>query len=248
MTTQLDLFEGIILTSEQEQMITDFIAKKVKTSEEAFQENQLVQNMLMDAGFIPGEHFKNTFEKVVATNEVQLGYSFKGNNFTAKDVTFVSTEGGITLLSKSYDPKLDKIIDRDVRYFSREGDKFECSSLTGNFRKIKASTMLTKLQEQRSKAERNMVSHRQTTLAFAKAIDTLKSKFPNANILRIDDYDSNGRSYRTVKRIKAQFENGSFITFNISNDGSYRINKKYDASIVGLDSDQLMEHFTNQNK
>lgn len=248
MTTQLDLFEGIILTSEQEQMVTDFIANKAKSSEETFQENQLVQNMLIDAGFIPGEHFKNTFEKVVVTDEVQLGYSFKGNNFTAKDVTFVSTKGGITLLSKSYDPKLDKIIDRDVLYFSREGDKFQCSCLTGNFRKIKASTMLTKLQEQRANAENNMISSRQTNLAFAKAINTLKSKFPNANILRIDDYDRNGRSYRTVKRIKAQFENGSFITFNVSSDGSYRINKKYDAAIVGLDSDQLMEYFTNQNK
>ena len=151
-------------------------------------------------------------------------------------------------MSKRYDKELDKVVERNISYFLREGDKFECSSLTGNYRKIKPTTMLVKLQEQRKQAEANMIGNRQTNLAFAKAIDTLKSKFPNANILKIDDYDRNGRHYRTVKRIKAQFENGSFITFNVSNDGSYRINKKYDASIVGLDSDQLMEHFTNQNK
>ena len=245
--SQLDLFEGVILTQEQEKKVENFIQSQQDRSERQLIENENIQNALIEAGFIENIDFKNTFEVKTFTHDVTLGYSYNDSQFTT-NLTHVDTKGGITLLSKSYDPKLDKIIDRDVRYFSREGDKFECSSLTGNFRKIKASTMLTKLQEQRSKAERNMVSHRQTTLAFAKAIDTLKSKFPNANILRIDDYDSNGRSYRTVKRIKAQFENGSFITFNVSNDGSYRINKKYDAAIVGLDSDQLMEYFTNQNK
>ena len=247
--SQLDLFEGVILTQEQEQMITDFIANKEKNATRAFQENCLVQSILVDAGFVQGKDFKNTFEtKTVTADEVQLGYSFKGNNFTAKDITYVNTKGGITLLSKRYDKELDKVVESNISYFLREGDKFECSSLTGNYRKIKPTTMLVKLQEQRKQAEANMIGNRQTNLAFAKAIDTLKSKFPNANILKIDDYDRNGGHYRTVKRIKAQFENGSFITFNVSLDGSYRINKKYDAAIVGLDSDQLMEYFTNQNK
>ena len=62
MEMQLDLFEGVILTQEQEQMIKDFIANKEKNATRAFEENRLVQSMLVNAGFVQGEDFKNTFK------------------------------------------------------------------------------------------------------------------------------------------------------------------------------------------
>ena len=108
--------------------------------------------------------------------------------------------------------------------------------------------MLTKLQEQREQAEINMNHNRQTNSAFANAIDDLREKFPAANIFKFTDYEGYGRNFRSAERIKAQFENGSYVIFSVGLDGNYRIAKKYDASIVGLDSDQLMEFFTNQNK
>ena len=37
--SQLDLFEGVILTQEQEQMIKEFIADQEKRAEKAFNEN-----------------------------------------------------------------------------------------------------------------------------------------------------------------------------------------------------------------
>jgi len=48
--------------------------------------------------------------------------------------------------------------------------------------------------------------------------------------------------------LKAQFENGSYVTFNVSNDGSYRVAKKYDANFATMDSNEVMEFFKNQNK
>ena len=249
MTKQLDLFEGVILTQEQEQMIKDFIAKKYKNAEEAVVENSLIQKMLVDAGFVQGEDFKNTFKAdIITSDELQLGSSWIGNEFTAKDITYVITKGGITLLSKRYDKELDKVVDRDISYFSREGDKFECSSLTGNYRKIKPATMLTKLQDQREHAEYEMKTNRERNNAFDIAMNELKAKFPLADIFIIDDYDNYGRNYRSIKRIKAQFENGSYVTFNVSLDGSYRIAKRYDAEMVTMNADETLEFFTNQNK
>ncbi len=249
MEKQLDLFEGVILTQEQEQMIKDFIANKEKNVTRAFEENRLVQSMLVDAGFIQGEDFKNTFETVVIeADEVQLGSSWRDNEFTAKNITYVNPKGGITLLSKIYDKESDKVVNRNISYFSREGDKFECSSLTGNYRKIKPTTMLTKLQEQRESVEYEMKANRERNNAFNIALIDLKTKFPSTDIFIIDDYSGYGRNYRTYKRIKAQFENGSYVTFSVNADGGYKVDKKYDANFAAMDSNEVMEFFTNQNK
>ena len=249
MKMQLDLFEGVILTVEQEQMIKDFIANKEKNATRAFEENRLVQKMLVDAGFKQGKDFTNTFETVVVTaDEVQLGSYYRDNEFIAKDVTYVNTKGGITLLSQRYDTVEDKVVERGISYFTREGNKFECSTLTGNYRKIKPTTLLEKLQAQRIQAEYEMKAVRKDKIAFANAIEDLKEKFPTASVFAFDDYDRYGRNYRTIKRIKAEFPNGSYVTFNVGLDGNYRMNNRYDAAIKGMDMDQTMEFFTNQNK
>ena len=248
--SQLDLFEGVILTQEQEQMITDFIARKDKDAEEAFNYNRRLQSTLVEAGFKQGVDFKNTFKTVeVTADEVTIGSYYRGNQFEDKDDTYVNTKGSITLLSKRYDKELDKVVDRNISYLTLERDgKIECSTLTGSYRKIKATTLLTKLREQREQAEVNMISNRQTNLAFANAIDDLREKFPMAEVRSFDDYDNYGRNYRNVKRIKAEFANGSYVTFNVGLDGNYRMNNRYDAEIRRMDMMQTLEFFANQNK
>ena len=246
---QLNLFEGVILTQEQEQMVKDFIANKEKNATRAFEENRLVQKMLVDAGFKQGVDFKNTFETVeVTADEIELGSYYRDNQFTAKDITYINTKGDIYLLSKRYDREEDKVVDRNISYFTREGNKFECSSLTGNYRKIKPTTLLEKLREQRMGAESEMIGYRQTNLAFANAIEDLKEKFPMAEVRAFDDYDRYGRSYRTIKRIKAEFANGSYVTFNVGLDGNYRMAEKKDAEFRKMDMMQTLEFFANQNK
>jgi len=245
---QLDLFEGVILSQEQQEKVARFKEDKNKNAKNSSLKNQQIEGTLVEAGFVKGVDFENTFGTKVVTRDVELGYSFNDTNFTAQDVTYTSTFGGVSFLSKRYDKEQDKVVNTQIKYFDFQGGKFECSSLTGNYRKIKASTLLTKLQEQREQAEINMNHNRQTNSAFANAIDDLREKFPAANIFKFTDYEGYGRSFRSAERIKAQFENGSYVIFSVGLDGNYRIAKKYDASIVGLDSDQLMEFFTNQNK
>ena len=246
--SQLDLFEGVVLTVEQQEKVARFKEDKNKNAKNSQLKNQQIEGALVEAGFVKGVDFENTFETKVVTRDVELGYSFNDTNFTAQDITYTSTFGGVSFLSKRYSKENDVINDTVIKYFDFQGGKFECSSLTGNYRKIKASTLLTKLQEQRNQAEIDMNHNRKTNSAFANAIDDLREKFPAANILKFTDYTSHGRNFQSVERIKAQFENGSYVIFSVGLDGNYRIAKKYDASIVGLDSDQLMEFFTNQNK
>ena len=245
---QLDLFEGVILSQEQQEKVARFKEDKNKNAKNSSLKNQQIEGALVEAGFVKGVDFENTFETKVVTRDVELGYSFNDTNFTAQDVTYTSTFGGVSFLSKRYSKENDVINDTVIKYFDFEGGKFECSSLTGNYRKIKPTTLLTKLQEQREQAEIDMKTTRERNNGFNLALNDLKTKFPAANIFTFTDYDNYGRNFHSINRIKAQFENGSYVTFNVSNDGSYKIAKKYDAAIVGLDSNEIMEFFTNQNK
>jgi hypothetical protein len=253
--SQLDLFEGIILSQEQQEMIADFKQKQSKATKEKMLSNERLEGALIEAGFLKDVDFKNTFEPTIVTNDVQLGrYSFKGNQFEAKDVTYNTIKGGVCLLSKRYDKEEDKIVDTKINYFHFDGNKnkIECESVVGSYRAVKLTTFLTKLKEQREDAEVQMESARIRKSAFEIAKADLQAEYPNVNIFEFTDFDKwgSGRSYRyeDVKRLKAQFENGSFITFNVSVNGEYRINKKYDAVMATADVETAMNTFINQNK
>lgn len=248
MEKQLNLFEGMVLTVEQEEMVARFKENKTKCEKKFQLKNQQIEGALVEAGFVKGVDFENTFEIKTVTRDINLGSSWNNNEFTAQDITFSECFGGVALLSKLYDKAEDKVVDNKIRYFNYEGGKFECSSLTGNYRKIKPTTLLAKLQEQRERAEYEMKANRERNNAFNIALNDLNFKFPAVSIFIIDDYSGYGRSYRTYKRIKAQFTNGSYVTFSVNADGSYRVDKKYDANFAAMNSNEVMEFFTNQNK
>ena len=253
--SQLDLFEGIVLSQEQQEMIAEFKQKQAKVTKDRILSNERLEGALIEAGFLKDVDFSNTFEPTIVTNDVQLGrYSFKGNQFEAKDVTYNTTKGGVCFLSKRYDKEEDKIVDTKINYFHFDGNKnkIECESVVGSYRAVKLTTFLTKLKEQREDAEVQMKSAHIRKSAFEIAKADLQAEYPNVDIFEFTDFDKwgSGRSYRyeDVKRLKAQFENGSFITFNVSVNGDYRINKKYDAVMATADVETAMNVFINQNK
>ena len=248
--SQLDLFEGIVLSQEQQEMIAEFKQKQAKAVKHRMLSNERLEGALIEAGFLKDVDFENTFETKVVTKDVQLGYSFKGNQFEAKDVTYNTTEGGVCFLSKRYDKEEDKIVDTKIKYYSFDGNKnkIECSGVIGSYRAVKLTTFLTKLKEQREEAEAQMESARKRKSAFAIAKADLQAKYPNVNIVEFTDFDRYSNRYFEVKRLKAQFENGSFITFNVNSLGEYSINKKYDAVMATADVETAMNAFLNQNK
>ena len=247
---QLDLFEGIILSQEQQEMIADFKQKQSKATKDKMLSNERLEGALIQAGFLKDVDFSNTFETKVVTNDVPLGYSFKGNQFEAKDVTYNTTKGGVCFLSKRYNKEEDKIVDTKINYFHFDGNKskIECSDVVGSYRAIKLTTFLTKLKEQREDAKSQMESARIRKSAFEIAKADLQAEYPNVNIFEFTDFDCYSNRYFETKRLKAQFENGSFITFNVNVNGEYRINKKYDAVMATADVETAMNAFINQNK
>ena len=248
--SQLDLFEGIILSQEQQEMIADFKQKQAKAVKNKMLSNERIEGALIEAGFLKDVDFKNTFETKVVTDDVQLGYSFKGNQFEAKDVTYNTIKGGVCFLSKRYDKEEDKIVDTKINYFNFDGNKnkIECETIVGSYRAVKLTTFLTKLKEQREDAEVQMESARIRKSAFEIAKANLQAEYPNVDIFEFTDFDKYSNRYFETKRLKAQFENGSFITFNVSVNGDYRINKKYDAVMATADVETAMNAFINQNK
>lgn len=248
--SQLDLFEGIILSQEQQEMIADFKQKQAKAVKDKMLSNERIEGALIEAGFLKDVDFKNTFETKVVTDDVQLGYSFKGNQFEAKDVTYNTIKGGVCFLSKRYDKEEDKVVDTKINYYSFDGNKnkIECESVVGSYRAVKLTTFLTKLKEQREDAKSQMESVRIRKSAFEIAKADLQAEYPNVNIFEFTDFDRYSNRYFETKRLKAQFENGSFITFNVSVNGEYRINKKYDAVMATADVETAMNTFINQNK
>ena len=248
--SQLDLFEGIILSQEQQEMIADFKQKQAKATKDKMLSNERIEGALIEAGFLKDVDFKNTFETKVVTDDVQLGYSFKGNQFEAKDVTYNTIKGGVCFLSKRYDKEEDKVVDTKINYYSFDGNKnkIECESVVGSYRAVKLTTFLTKLKEQREDAKSQMESVRIRKSAFEIAKADLQAEYPNVNIFEFTDFDRYSNRYFETKRLKAQFENGSFITFNVSVNGEYRINKKYDAVMATADVETAMNAFINQNK
>jgi len=245
---QLDLFQGVVLNAKQQTQLEEFINDQAIRSQSAKIKNEQTEVALIDAGFVKGVDFNNNFEIYDVVEDVELGYSFDNSNFLVNDVSYTGKRGGISLLSKRYNHTDDKIDDIEINFFDFSGGKFECESLIGSYRRVKPATLLAKLNFKRDRAEYDMEETRRSNRGFEIALKTLRKKFPTANFNIFTDFDRYSRRFVSTQRVKGQFDNGSYIVLNISNDGSYRIAKKYDAELATMKSDQVMEFFTNQNK
>ena len=247
---QLDLFEGAILNAKQQTQLETFIDNQVVRSQNAKIKNVETEIALIDAGFVKGVDFNNTFEIYDVVEDVELGYSFDNSNFLVNDVSYTGKRGGISFLSKRYSREDDKIVDIEINWFDFANGKFECESLMGSYRKVKPATLLTKLNFKRDRAEYDMEATRKRNNGFAIALKDLRKKFPTAKFSIFTDYDrsSYGRNIYSTERVKGQFDNGSYVTLDVHSNGKYKIVKKYDAEMVAMVSDQVMEFFTNQNK
>ena len=247
---QLDLFEGAILNAKQQTQLETFIDNQVVRSQNAKIKNEETEIALIDAGFVKGVDFNNNFEIYDVVEDVELGYSFDNSNFLVNDVSYTGKRGGISFLSKRYSREDDKIVDIEINWFDFANGKFECESLMGSYRKVKPATLLAKLNDKRDRAEYDMEATRERNNGFAIALNTLRKKFPTAKFSIFTDYDrsSYGRNIYSTQRVKGQFDNGSYVTLDVHSNGKYKIVKKYDAEMVAMVSDQVMEFFTNQNK
>jgi hypothetical protein len=245
MNTQLDLFEGLVLTTEQQERVERFIKSNKK--ETIVRQEDISRTMLLldEAGFVMGVNYGCNFEVSEVTSEKEFGYSYNNTNFNY-EVTYMNAVGGVYLITDTI--KDNKIVKHNAS-ISREGDKLMCTSITDQYRYYKPSTLLTKLKEsnKRKVQELNRINKEQVCLDYT--IAKYARLYPEANVFASSDYykPSSGYGYEEFKTVVVKFKSGSSVTFRLGygyENDQERLYKSWDAQTETVE--QTLEKFNNQ--
>ena len=241
---QLDLFEGVLLTADQQTHVDYYINSQQKVT--TFQENetQRIEKMLIEAGFIKGVHFKNDFKSSTTTRTVTLGYSYNQTQFEV-EVTAKICTGGVVLLGKRFDSSTKELKDATFS-FDVERDKLQSWTIQDQARYVKPKTLLNKLLEHNEKEKQRFEEYNKSTALLNATLKKYKTLYPSATVTSGRDY---AKYYGSFDTIKVEFESGSFIEFRIDpyNDRDVMFKKK-DVEYDNLSSDELLERFSKQVK
>ena len=139
---QLDLFQGVLLTTKQEQQIATWVEGMAKRAVALQDEVNTIMLMLDKAGFVQNEDYKCNFEVFEVTKEQEFGYSYNNTHFD-HEVTYMNAVGGVSLIiNHIHEGKIKKInasVDRDC-------DKLMCPTVTDQYRYYKPSSLLLDLK------------------------------------------------------------------------------------------------------
>jgi Fe2+ or Zn2+ uptake regulation protein len=244
MNTQLDLFEGLVLTTEQQEQIDSFVkneAKRAVVSQENVNRTML---LLDEAGFVQGVDYNSNYEVYEVTKKREFGYSYNNTNFE-HEVTYMNAVGNVYLITDTI--KEGKIVKYNAPV-SREGNKLMCTSITEQYRYYKPSSLLTKLKENRKSkiTELNRQNKEQVCLDYTVA--KYQKLYPEATVKAGTDYHSGyRRGYESFPIVVIKFKSGSSVTFKLGYGyelDQERLHKSYDAQLETVE--QTLERFNNQ--
>ena len=240
---QLDLFEGILLTPDQEKQSVEFVERRKRQVEDRKKVMEQIESQLLAAGFIKDIHFVNDFKAEIVTKEVELGYRYNKTQFKV-ELTYLDDTGSISLKGTqlSYDNK-NQIQERKF-YFDYSKGKFNCYSIQENNRFIKAETLLQKLIENDERVVRAFRENQKKTDLKQSVIEKYTKLYPNATITVKDGYTKYSGSFEVIE---VKFESGSYVQFKLDcYKGVEYLFAKHDAEIETLGLDKLLERFSKQ--
>jgi len=245
MNAQLDLFEGLVLTTEQQEQIDSFIKRQTLNAGEADRNVGRIMMMLDEAGFVQGVDYDSNFEVYEVTKEREFGYSYNNTNFEY-EVTYMNAVGGVYLIVDTI--KEGKIVKYNAPV-DREGNKLMCTNITEQYRYYKPSTLLTKLKENRKAKVQELNRQNKEQVCLDYTVAKYQKLYPEATVKVGSDYyrGYNGRSYEQFKTVVIEFKSGSSVTFKLGYDydlDSERLYKRYDAQKETVE--QSLERFNNQ--
>ena len=238
---QLDLFQGVLLTTEQEQEIVTWIEKQAKRAVASNDEANKIMLMLDRAGFVQNQDYKSNFEVFEVTKEVSFGYSYNNTNYD-KEVTYMNAVGGVSLITNGiHEGKMKKY----TASVSREGDKLMCTNVTEQYRYYKPSSLLVKFNEHNSRKNSELDRANKESIAVKNVVAKYTKLYPEAVVYGSTDYRRG--DYSSFPIIKIQFNSGSEVSFTLGYSDNFedvRFHKKYDA--VSESTEALLERFNNQ--
>ena len=239
--TQLDLFQGVLLSTEQEQDIATWIEKQAKRAVNAQDEVNKVMLMLDMAGFVQNEDYKDNFKVYEVTKEIEFGNSYNNTNFE-HEVTYMNAVGGVSLITNFIQE--GKMVKRNAS-IDRDGDKLMCTTITDQYRYYIPHSLLTKLKEYNDRKINELEHNGKQKIAVGKIIAKYNKLYPEAVVYSSTDYRRG--EYTSFPIIKVKFKSGSEVSFTLgygSELDKERFHKKYDAVIETTES--ILERFNNQ--
>ena len=238
---QLDLFQGVLLTTKQEQEVATWVENQAKRAVKGQDEVNRVMLMLDRAGFVQGRDYDSNFEIHEVTTLGDFGYSYNNTNFV-KEVTYMNAVGGVYL-------KVNTIKEGEIKTYKasvdREGNKLMCTSITSQYRYYKPSSLYVKLYEYNESKINELKHNNKQKIALDIIVAKYQKLYPKAEVTIGSDYYRG--SYSNFPTVIVKFESGSSVTFTLgySNEmDQERFHKKYDAQTEKIED--LLNRFNNQ--
>jgi hypothetical protein len=240
-TMQLDLFNGVILNTKQQEQIDDF-TKRQATRAVTSQENVKLTMLLMDeVGFVQGKDYISNFEVNEVTSKREFGSSYSNTNFE-HEVTYMNAVGGIHLIVNTIK---DGELEVHKSSVNRDGVKLMCTTITEQYRYYKPSTLYTKFNEYNDRKINELEHKGKQKIAVGKIIAKYKKLYPKAVVCSGTDYYRS--SYTSFPIVKVKFPSGSEISFTLGYGDEMEkeiLHKRYDA--VKETIEQSLEKYNNQ--
>ena len=235
---QLALFE--LLTPEQEVEKVNVITKRAIQAKKEFDKDARIVNLLLDAGFIEGTHFKSNSRIVKIIRKFDVG-DYKNEKLI--DIEVETAEGHVSIL---YDRLNNTIIEKVTAYvWMNDEGRLECSAVTGTNRAYKPKSLFEKLILKNQKAVKDFEEANKDLIIKKYTIKKYKSLYPDAEITLSRDYTTYDNGYNRNKYVHfdvltIKFKSGSYVSLRLGLDiDKEYIYKKYNiieakASIIDL--------------
>ena len=196
---QLDLFAGIVLTTAQQKQVDYYIDSANNNTK--FQRNkvQQIEHLLVEAGFQVGIDFENTFKSSLETRTVSIGW---GNDKFETEITAEFNSGDINLLGtcfNSYDKKIE------IRKFGIDisnGKLQSSSTIQGQYRFIKAKSLLEKLKLSNERAIQRLEEYQNENSLKLRVIKKYTKLYPNATVTVKSDWSKYSGTFEVIVWIR----------------------------------------------
>jgi hypothetical protein len=237
---QLDLFAGVLFTEEQEQMIADYKERCAKNALYYKNQNDSLEQLLLDNGFVKDVNFVNNFTTKTETKEVSLGSDYRNNRFET-EITYETYEGDLRLKGFSfYNGNLEQ------KQFSigLERGLVQCSAIQDQYRYIKPATMLNKLIQHNAQQVENYEFYVKKNALKIEIINKYKALYPDATVEMKQDWSKYSGSFDVLE---VKFKSGSYIQFQLNTYQNKEVfYKKYDAELENMSVEEVLNKFNNQ--
>jgi hypothetical protein len=238
---QLDLFAGIVLTTTQQKQVDHYIDSINKSTNQQKYKVQQVEQLLIETGFKVGIDFENIFKSSLETRTVSIGW---GNDKFETEVTAEFYSGDINLLGICFNEYDKKIENRKFGVDISNGKLQSSSTIQGQYRFIKAKTLLEKLKLSNERAKQQLEEYKKENSLKLSVIEKYTKLYPKASVTVKSDWS---KYSGTFEMIEVKFESGSYIQFRLDTYKNVEyMFRNHDAEFATLNSEELLNRFSKQ--